>query len=305
VDYPAGCKDLNDVLMRYGAERVAATLNEVRQYPVRGLYRLRDYPALQALPTFSTGWETVDRHLLVFVGEFMVVTGIPGMGKSTWVLNLLINLFRRYQWRSAVFSPEMPVVPHLRDKLRRIVDDANADDANADQLIDEAFVFIDADPTGESDDGDFDLAWLIDKATDAVLRDGIRVLVIDPWNEVEHARRREETTTEYISRSIRQLKRFAREYGVAVIVVVHPTKDVNDKGSVRVPTLYDVDGSAAWFNKPDHGVCIHRPDPYRDETSIFAQKVRFEKTGEKGEVRMAFNRRTSRYSALNPMGNAE
>jgi twinkle protein len=293
VEYPAACKDINDVLMKYGREMVATVLQGARPYPVRGLYRLDDYPDLPPLPTHSTGWRSVDRHLRLFAGEFMVVTGIPSMGKSTWVLNLLVNIFHNEGWRSAIFSPEMPTVPHLRDKLRRIIGGCRAD-----EFIQNAFVFIDSDPTGHDVDDNFDLGWILDKATDAVLRHGVRVLLIDPWNEIEHARKREETTTDYIARSIRQIKRFARQYDVAVIVIAHPTKDVNDKGKARVPTLYDVEGSAAWFNKADHGVCIHRPDPYADEASIYVQKVRFDETGEKGEVRMSFNRATARYFAL-------
>jgi twinkle protein len=211
------------------------------------------------------------------------------------VANLLVNLYRLHGWRSAVFSPKMPVAPHLRDLLRLIVGGAG----DADDTIDDAFAFLDADPTGRSDDDDFDLRWIINKAVDAVLRYDARILLIDPWNEVEHAKRRDESTTEYVARSIRELRRFARDYGVVVIVVVHPTKDVHEKGEVRIPTLYDADGSAAWFNKSDHGVCIHRRDPYQDESSIFVQKVRFRTTGEKGEIRMSFDRRTGRYSALN------
>jgi hypothetical protein len=83
-------------------------------------------------------------------------------------------------WRAVLFSPEMPTVPHLRDKLRRIRGGSRLE---ADNFIDEYFRFIDADPTGR-EDVDFDLDWIIDKATDAVLRDGIRVLVIDPWTRL-------------------------------------------------------------------------------------------------------------------------
>jgi twinkle protein len=115
VEYPPDCKDLNDVAMHHGKEAVAAVLNAAKPYPVRGLYRLSDYPDREVLPTFGTGWWTVDNHLRLFAGEFMVVTGIPGHGKSTWVLNLLCNLSVLYGWRAAVFSPEMPTVPHLRD----------------------------------------------------------------------------------------------------------------------------------------------------------------------------------------------
>jgi hypothetical protein len=83
-------------------------------------------------------------------------------------------------------------------------------------------------------------------------------------------RRPGELTTEYIARSIRELRRFAREY--------------------------DVDGSAAWFNT-DHGICIHRRDPGLDETSIFIQKVRFGASGKKGEIRLSFDPLAGRYFA--------
>lgn len=294
VEYPIGCKDLNDVVMQRGGEAVSAVLNAARPYPVRGLYRLSDYPDRSPLQTFKTGWWTLDQHLRVFAGEFMVVTGIPSHGKSTWVLNLLCNLARLHGWKSAVFSPEMPTVPHLRDKLRRIQGMSRPD---ADAFIEEYFSFIDADPTGREDE-DFDLDWILDKATDAVLRNGIRVLVIDPWNEVEHARAPNESMTEYVGRSIRALKRFARLYDVAVIVVAHPTKEVGRDGKSRPVTLYDIESSAHWFNKCDHGVVIDRPNAYADEAHVRIAKVRFEESGEKGEVRMAFEKASCRFLTL-------
>jgi twinkle protein len=294
VEYPPGCKDLNDVAVLHGKEAVAAVLNAAKQYPVRGLYRLSDYPDREPLFTFSTGWWTVDNHLQLFAGEFMVVTGIPGHGKSTWVLNLLCNAASLHGWKTALFSPEMPTVPHLRDKLRRI---RGGSILEADNFIDEYFRFIDSDPTGR-EDVEFDLGWIIDKATDAVLRDGIRVMVIDPWNEVEHARRRDEAVTDYIGRGIRALKRFARLYDVAVIVVAHPTKEVGRDGKGRPPTLYDIEGSAHWFNKCDHGIVVDRPNAHVDEAVLRVAKVRFEESGTKGEIRLRFDRQTGRFETL-------
>lgn len=298
VEYPADCKDLNDVAMKHGAETVAAVLNAAKPYPVRGLYRLSDYPDREPLPVVSTGWWVLDKHFKPFPGEFMVVTGIPGHGKSTWVLNLLCQLGSLHGWRSAVFSPEMPTVPHLRDKLRRIKGNGPYRRPEVDAFVEEYFRFIDADPTGK-DDEDFDLDWIIDKATEAVLRDGVRVLLIDPWNEVEHARRRDETTTDYIGRSIRALKRFARLYQVMVIVIAHPTKDVARDGKSRPVTLYDIEGSAHWFNKCDHGLVIDRPNAHVDQSVVRVAKVRFEESGEKGEVKMDYARESCRFSTLN------
>lgn len=297
VTYPVGCKDLNEVAMTHGPEHVAAVLNAAKPYPVRGLYKLSEYPDAPPINALSTGWWTLDQHLKLFPGEFMVVTGIPSHGKSTWVLNLLCNAAKLHGWRSAIFSPEMGTVPHLRDKLRRIKSGTSKFQPHVDAFIEDNFVFIDADPTGREDE-DFDLQWIIDKATDAVLRDGIRVLLIDPWNEVEHARAQGESMTDYIGRSIRALKRFARLYDVAVVVIAHPTKEVGKDGKARPPTLYDIEGSAHWFNKCDHGVVIDRPDPYRDESQVRVAKCRFDETGSKGEVMLAFDRTSCRYSTL-------
>jgi len=125
--------------------------------------------------------------------------------------------------------------------------------------------------------------------------------MIDPWNEVEHARRRDESVTDYIGRGIRALKRFARLYDVAVIVIAHPTKDVGRDGKGRPPTLYDIEGSAHWFNKCDHGIVVHRPNAFADEAVLRVAKVRFEQSGEKGEIRLRFDRQTSRFETLERM----
>jgi len=301
VEYPGDCKDLNDVAMKHGRETVAAVLNGAKRYPVRGLYRLSEYPDLQELDVFETGWWTLDRHLRLWLGEFMMVIGCPNMGKSVFVQNLVVNLSRRYGLRCAFFSPEEPTVPQLRDKLRRLYlrrrPQHDRDRREADAWLEDRFVFIDTDPTGREDE-DYDLEWLLERAADAVLRDGIQVLAIDPWNEIEHARRRDETMTEYHARAIRAVKRFARLYNVMVIVVAHPTKEVGKDGKMRPPTPYDTDGSAAFFNKADHFIIVHRPDEALPETVVRVAKVRFENTGEKGAIRMHFDRESGRFTTL-------
>jgi twinkle protein len=305
VTYPEGCKDLNDVLMKHGPERVTAVLNAAKPYPVRGLYRLDDYPAEERVSGVTTGFAALDDTsypgwIKIFPGELMVVTGIPSHGKSTWVLNLCVNVAKLHRWPTALFSPEMRTVPHLRDKLRRIIR-ADAEWSQiADNFIRKYFTFIDNDPTGEVDD-DLTLEWLLERAMDAVLRDGIRVLVIDPWNEIEHARRHGESTTEYIGRALREFKRFARQYEVAVIIIAHPTKDIAKDGRSRQPTLYDIEGSAHWFNKCDHGIVIYREDAAKDVTLVSVCKSRFEEAGEQGGVRFRFDRETQTFMPLDMM----
>ena len=121
-----------------------------------------------------------------------------------------------------------------------------------------------------------------------IVRDGIRVLVIDPWNEVEHARPRHENETQYVNRALRQIRRFALKHDVIAIVIAHPTKEVGKEGRARTPTLYDVEGSAAWYNKPDHGIVIDVPDTNTCETVVWIKKARFSWSGKKGDVTLEY-----------------
>jgi twinkle protein len=301
VTYPEGCKDLNDVRMQHGPERVAAVLNAAQAYPVKGLFTIDDYPDAPPIQTFSTGWDTVDELMKLFTPSMTVVTGIPGHGKSTWLTNLMMNAARLHGWKSAIFSPELPVVPHMLDKMRGMIAGQCPDEISkerrhqADRWIAGHMIFVEH--TLE-DEGDMSLEWLLERAADAVLRYGVRIIGLDPWNELEHAKRRDETMAEYQNRALRLIRRFSVKYDVAVFIVAHPTKDVAVGGKPRVPTLYDIDGSAAWFNKPDFGIVVNVPDSAVPETMIHVSKVRFRATGQKGAVRMHFDRWTELYSML-------
>ena len=212
---PRACKDLNEVRVHFGAARVIQILESAKPYPVRGLYRLSDYLKNGPLETFACGFDGWSKRLRLFFGELLIVTGLPGDGKSTWVYALIFNLAMAHGWSAAVFSPEMPAVPILRDRFRRMylgrkpLELEVEENRRADDWIGRHLLFIDSDPTGTgADDEPFDLDWIIDRATDAVLRYGIPRCSIDPWNEIEHARLQGERGDEYVSRALRTLRSF-------------------------------------------------------------------------------------------------
>jgi twinkle protein len=106
--------------------------------------------------------------------------------------------------------------------------------------------------TARDEDTELDLDYIIELAKVAVLRDGVKLLCLDPWNEIEHKRGIDETETEYTGRAIRALKRFALNYECAVWLVAHPRKPHGD-GNPKPPSLYDLAGSAHFANKADYG----------------------------------------------------
>ena len=154
-------------------------------------------------------------------------------------------------------------------------------------------IFIFLRPDDNSYD-DHDLDWVMDRALDAIIRHDIRVLLIDPWNEISHKRDRNDTTTDYTNRALSKLRAFARRHKILVIIVAHPTKSGAEKGADM--TLYDISDSAAFQNKADFGVVVARVEGRDDlppnPTRINITKVRRHQAGSIGEVHLAFDKHT-------------
>jgi twinkle protein len=99
--------------------------------------------------------------------------------------------------------------------------------------------------------------WVLERARAAVLRYGVRGLVIDPYNELDHRRPSHTSETEYVSQMLTRVKRFAQHYDCHVWFVAHPRQLQNWRGGA--PSMYDISGSAHFINKADNGVVVHRP----------------------------------------------
>lgn len=289
------CKDFNEVLLNFGPAEIIRMIAAAQPYPVSGVYKLSNFPPEPEFRAVSSGWGRLDEYLMLYHPAFMVVTGFAGAGKSTWANQLVANLAMNQRWSVAIASFEMRVRPYVTDTLASVRLNLprhmwNFDDRDrAARWMEERFVFIAPDP--EDDEAVHDVDWLLSRASTAVIRHGIRVLLIDPWNEIEHVRRSDETMSEYTGRAIRSLKSFGRRHDCLVIVVAHPTKSGTEKGPDKV-SLYDVSDSAHFANKADLGVVIARKgDPQHDfGTAIMVKKVRYQPdAGRIGSIDVTFD----------------
>jgi twinkle protein len=302
VTYPDGCKDLNDVLRYHGPEGVSGVLNGCKPYPVRGLYKLSDFPDRPPLQLFSTGFPQLDFNpddkgrpgLMLYRSGFVVVSGLAGGGKTALTTQIAFNMARIHRWRIAIASFEMHVRPILEVMLMGFfigkprAEWNRADRVTAREFIEEHFSFIALTP--EDDDTEADVDWVIEKADDSVIRDGIDMALIDPWNEVEHRRRSGESVADYTNRAIRSLRRFAHTRDVCTFVVAHPTKEGAKSVKDGKPMgLYDISDGATWANKAEQGLIVHRASPHDRETLVGIRKIKFHETGRIGDVYLTFD----------------
>jgi twinkle protein len=295
--FPDGCKDLNEVLLKHGSRAVLDSINGAQPYPVSGLYAIDDLPAEPPLDPVTTGWSRLDDKLRVYRPCLMVVSGFANAGKSTWTTQLVANLAVLHGWPCAVASFEMRH-GEVVTALERCAAEGLMQHRNvrfrveamvaARRLVRSYFTLI-APAPGSDEETDID--WLLERATAAVIRHGSKVLVLDPWNEVEHRRGRDETGSEYTGRMLRKLKRWAAQMEVLVILVVHPTKAAAQKEAADL-TLYDVADSAHFANKADLGVMIARLGKTEDSlTGINVVKVRYQPdAGHPGSAELVYDR---------------
>lgn len=298
VTYPDGCKDLNDVLLQHGAAAVAGVLSSAKAYPVRGLYGIDDFPEPPEVQKLSHGIPALCDMLPVVPGTFTVGTGYAGQGKTSLIVKMLANLMRQ-RVTVALGSFETAVKPILVRKLRAAICETGEyncpDDlaADADELIRQHLRIIAQ--QASDDDADMTLDDMLELARIAVLRDGAKLVLIDPWNELDHKRQSDESETDYTSRAIRTMKRFARTYDVALWVIAHPAKPQMVGAKLPVPGLYSISGSAHWANKPDFGFVVHRPKRDTDLVDVHVTKVRMGLPGKMGKVTLEYDWRASRY----------
>jgi len=310
VKYPDGCKDANDVLVRHGAAAVLQFIEKAIPYPVEGLLSPCDYENevldlydRGANRGFSTGWPALDPYYTVKPGEMTVVTGIPGSGKSNFVDALMVNLMASEGWSFAVFSPEnWPPERHIQTILEKVERRPFArhgrteqrmersDVSEALQMINAFFQFIV--PAEDL----LTVETILEKARIAIFRYGVKGVVIDPWNELDHLYEGK-TEAQYLSEKLTKIRRFARMNGVHVWVVAHPKNLSKDSdGKYKPPTMYEISGGAHWRNKADNGICVHRPDFQTPITEIYVQKIRFREVGKIGMVRLQYCGDTGTYT---------
>jgi twinkle protein len=85
-----------------------------------------------------------------------------------------------------------------------------------------------------------------------------RGLVIDPWNELEHWRPKNQTETEYVSHTLSYVRNWARPNKVHVFIVAHPQKMRREDGKLPIPRPDMIAGSQHWWNKADNAVTVWR-----------------------------------------------
>ena len=312
VAYGDGCKDANEHLIKFGRESLLQCLANAQEIRMNGVFQVSDFEqSLDALfengmqKGVTVGHDNFDRLCSFETKRLCIVTGMPGSGKSEFIDEIAERLNMRYGWRFAYFSPEnAPLAYHASKLIEKFTGKhfsrntlGYGEYKQVKEHLEENFFFI-------SPSDNFKVDNILEKAKYLVRKKGIKALVIDPYNRIESEQGNRNETL-YISELLDKLTNFAQINDVLVVLMAHPTKLYKNKdGRIEAPTLYDISGSANFFNKADFGIVVHR----RREANyieVHVQKVKFRHLGEQGMCFFKYNINNGRYVSYDPNSTAE
>jgi twinkle protein len=307
------CKDANDIILKYGIEKLIEGIKNSVEAKVDGVISIydtykdiiHDYHNGQNRGT-TTYFQDFDKHYTWRAGEVTIWTGYNNEGKSTFLryLQLCKSCYEGTRW--AFFAPEdYPSKDFYTDLVHafvgKSVDKCYLNVMSEDELIDAMDSIRDwfylVDPVKEKS-----IEAIFELFTFLVKRKGIDGITIDPYNQIEHIMKHGEREDLYISRFMSQLKRFAINNNIIVNLVAHQVTPEFGRGDKTYPkpNIYRIKGGGTFADKADNVISVWRPNRFndRDDPTVLVESQKIKKqrlVGIPGEVYFEFSRVTNRY----------
>ena len=307
-------KDANEYLLEHGVDALRDHVNKnCQDVPVSGIWTVDDAwdSMIDGFRNGKKRGETthvpeIDELWTWRTGDLNLWTGYNNEGKTTLLNQLLLLRAKLDGERVGVFSPENYPPDEFFDDLIHTLVGKSTDKyfANvmsemeysaAARFVNQHFFIVNPDDT-------FDLKTLFDKFRFLVRRHGIRHVVFDPWNQIDHELKAGEREDLYISRVMTQFKRFAVDNDVSMNIVAHQNtpREVDGAGNYKPPNKYNMKGGGTFSDKADNVLAIWRPyfktDKFNPLVRFISEKIKKQRlVGHMGETDLEFDRKTNRF----------
>lgn len=294
------CKDLNEVLLFFGAERVVDCVLSSAAIPVEGIYFVEDIFAamydnfkrgIQLAPT--THFKQLDEHFRWKKGDINLFTGYGNHGKTTFAIQLMLTKSLYDGWKWGIFSPENYPANDFFDDMVEMYNGkglgymTDEEYVQACEFLNDHFFYV-------YPEDSHDILSIHDKFRYLILKKGLDGVMIDPYNQLDHLIKPYMREDQLLSENFKDIKRFALLNNVSYNIVAHPKNPKYEENKqLPVVDMYDLAGGAMWGNKMDNILSYYRPRFHEDKNStevqIHIQKVKRKRTGGKlGSVDMQF-----------------
>jgi twinkle protein len=293
AQYPDGCKDANDVLMKYGAD--GAGFIKLYFAPLDGIKTLDDeYDNVWAIRENGyevykkIGIKALDEYFTWSLGgQLTVLSAPPNSAKTDFLFNVALRLAHYHDAKIGIMSPEAGDTAEIYDALIKMYvgmltshKDPMARSGVVGVMSDELFmaaqVFIREHIYIYACKADIDTNDFLEKGKLMVARYGVNMLICDPYNHLSDAYESKEPKkgqmqSTYLNNNLQKIRSWGDENSVHVVLVPHPKAlAVNE----RMSDYGQINGGAAWGNKAYNVIFLNRlfPNVGSQERMDFAQK---------------------------------
>ncbi len=220
-----------------------------------------------------TGFADIDKKTAgLHPAEFIILAGRPGMGKTSFALNIAQNAAVKYGKTVAIFSLEMPGIEIANRLLsseakinsERIKKGDFRDEdwgklATAANALSKAGIYIEAKSSITVED-------IVAESRKLMLEKGLDLVVIDYLQLMSGSGRGSENRRNEIDRISRGLKVLANDLNIPVIALSQLSRDsVKEK---REPGLIDLRESGSLEQDADAVMFLHREGYYNEEVEF-------------------------------------
>lgn len=293
-------KDANEDLV---SGVLKESLENPKVYPVDGVYSAIDksdeidflykHGLPKPIKPKGVDWEEFNKIFGSCRGQLTTITGIPSHGKTTWLEWYLMNLINDNDLIASFYSPEQGRIDThfgaLAEKFvgkpfeeHQYVERMTMEELNCFKRWSARHLLITHPKSNYLPDWD----WILERFQEQIFAKGVDIFVIDAWNKVKMNDR---TNLSETSDVLSTLASFALEHDVMIFLVAHPRKMTkNEDGEFNKPTLYDVSGSADFYNITHNGITVHR-NFKEGYTEVIATKIKLKHQGGDAGNSASFN----------------
>ncbi len=242
-------------------------------------------------------------------GNLYALGALTGLGKSSWALNLAMNVVQRSK-HALFFSLEMKVSELVQRILsgETLIDQSFLRDADIDrtqlQLLKEQAQAL-RNCQLEIDDTSYLLIDIKSKIRQAHASRALDLVVIDYLQLVKisaDGRDKHETRTEEIATLSREMKRLAHELDIPILILCQLNRNIEHRQS-KEPMLADINESGSIGRDSDVVLFLYTT-PEEQEKAIGSGsyqvflKIAKNRNGRQGEVTLLFYPRITRFRGL-------
>lgn len=273
---------------------------------IRSIQSAREKTHLYHIPS---GFDSLDAIIAGFwPGEFVIVGGRPGMGKTGFLLSLAIGILRKHDIPIGYFSLECSGI-HLISRIMSILSEIKYSKIITGDLTDNQMMEINK-ATEDfvnrrfyvEDQQMMDIEDLRNKMKFLAQEKGIKLAFVDYIQLLSSSGRFSNKEQEMYSIA-RRIKEIAVDLNIPIVVTAQLSRAVDNRAGSKRPLLSDLRDSGAFEIMTDKVMFLYRPEYYKLNTDEYGNPtenlayviVAKNRYGPLGDAAFFYNSKTGRF----------